>query len=122
MKTSRALSVLLFLSLASAGSAQAQPFADAMLLPPAPTVVTVSGTLQIRGGAIVLVLDQPVALQGADEHSIDLASQSELEVIGVAALAKDFKPSHVTVTGTLGRGIVNRGAIAVTVQRMQNTN
>jgi hypothetical protein len=122
MKRFRSIGATLFLSMAVAGSVQAKPFADASLLPPGPDVVTLSGTLQIHGGTIVLVLDQPIALQAADGHSIDVASQSEVEVIGVAAKLKDFQPSHVTVNGTLGRGIINREAIAVTVQRMQKTN
>ncbi|HVI56033.1 MAG TPA: hypothetical protein VM621_13400 [Luteibacter sp.] len=120
MKRFRFLGVTLLLNLAAIGLAQAQPYGDALLLPPAPTVVTLSGTLDIHGGKIVLVLDQPVALQSTDRHSIDVASQSEIEVIGVAALVKDFHPKHVTVNGTLGRG-VQGGALAVTVQRLQDT-
>jgi hypothetical protein len=120
MKSFRSLAVALFANLAMAGLAQSQPFADASLLPPAPAVVTLSGTLDIHGGTMVLVLDQPVALQAADGHSVAVASQSEVEVIGVAATVKDFHPSHVKVTGTLGHGR-NGNQIAVTVQGMQKT-
>lgn len=121
MKRFRSLGTTLLLNLAVAGLAQAQPYGDALLLPPDPAVVTLSGTLDIHGGKIVLLLDQPIALQAADGHSVDVASQSEVEVIGVMTTVKDFHPKHVTVNGTLGHG-VHGGPIAVTVQRLQQTN
>lgn len=114
------LGVMLSVNLAMAGSAQSQPFANASILPPFPAVVTLSGTLDSHGGMMVLLLDQPVALQAADGHSVAVAGQPEIEVIGVAATVKDFHPSHVKVTGTLSHS-GDGNQIAVTVQGIQRT-
>jgi pectin methylesterase-like acyl-CoA thioesterase len=119
MKKIAPIGATLFLSMAIASFAQAQPYAETLLLPPAPTVVTLSGTLDLHGGKIVLVLDQPIALQSADRTSIDVASQSEIEVAALAVSVKEFHPKHVTVRGTLGRGLQG-GALAVTLVGPQN--
>lgn len=111
--------VLTFLM--AAATTQAHPYADAGLLPAGPAVVTLSGTLQSENGLMVLALDSPVALQAADGHSVDVAAQSEVEVIGVAASTKGFHPAHVTVSGTLGHG-GHGELISVTVQGPLKTN
>jgi hypothetical protein len=115
MKSLPVRAALFVLLVAATTTTQAQPYADAGLLPPGPAVVTLSGTLQIRGGLMVLTLDSPVSLQANDGHSVDVVAQTEVEVIGIAATTKDFRPAHVTLSGTLGRG-GHGDLISVTVQ------